>query len=78
MDFGPVKLESAMRKPTDKLWRHPIAGNDITAALQKAIDSGATTVYLPHGTYLLRATIHLRGKLRVLQGCRSILVVADP
>lgn len=74
MDFGPVKLDAATRKPTDKLWERPISGSDITSALQKAIDSGATTAYLPHGMYLIRETIHLRGKLRVLQGCGSILI----
>jgi len=74
MAFAPIELTDATRKPTDKLWGHPMSGFDISEALQKAIDSGATTVYLPHGSYLIRKSIHLRGKLKVLQGCGSILV----
>ncbi len=72
--FKPVKLDQATRLPSDRLWDKPIEGADITLSLQQAIDSGATTIYLPQGMWLVRKTIHLRGKLRVLQGCGSILI----
>jgi len=72
--FKPVKLDQASRLPSDRLWDKPIEGADITLSLQQAIDSGATTVYLPKGKWLVRKTIHLRGNLRVLQGCGSILI----
>ncbi len=75
MDFKPERLTKTTRKPTDLMWTKPIEGFDATLALQQAIDSGATTVYLPQGNYLIRSTIHLRGKLKVLQGCGSIIIV---
>lgn len=44
------------------------------AAVQKAIDSGATTVYFPAGMqYDLSGTIHVRGKVRRIIGCESEL-----
>ena len=40
---------------------------DCTEAFQKAIDSGAETVYVPAGYgYLITGTVHLRGKLKRL------------
>ncbi|MFM8360374.1 MAG: glycosyl hydrolase family 28-related protein [Verrucomicrobiota bacterium] len=44
---------------------------DDTAAIQKAIDSGATTVYLPHGEWMVRGTIEVRGKVRRILGCEA-------
>ncbi len=46
---------------------------DATEAIQKAIDSGKTTVYLPNGTYHINGTIVLRGKVRRLIGCEARL-----
>ncbi len=46
---------------------------DSSAAIQAAIDSGATTVYFPTGVYVVTKTLHLRGKLRVLEGFNSSL-----
>jgi hypothetical protein len=46
---------------------------DSTAAIQSAIDSGATTIYFPTGVYVVSQTIHLRGNLRVLEGMGSSL-----
>jgi hypothetical protein len=37
--------------------------SDNTAAIQAAIDSGHTTVYLPPGAYGLSGTIHIRGNV---------------
>ena len=41
---------------------------DDSEAIQKAIDSGATTVYFPFGTYHLTAPVIVRGKVRKLIG----------
>ena len=55
---------------------HNETGYDAAIALQQAIDSGKTTVYLPHGNYFLRSQVIVRGKVRVIQGCGS-MVTAD-
>ena len=41
---------------------------DDTSAIQKAIDSGKSTVYLPYGLYVVKDTIHIRGNVRRLLG----------
>lgn len=76
MKYNPIKLDATTRKPDDKLWDRPFEGHDATEALQQAIDSGATTVYLPYGSYLLRKPIILRKNIQVIQGCGSILMAA--
>jgi len=43
-------------------------GDDATDAVQKAIDSGATTVYFPKGQYLVDGTVHIRGKAERIIG----------
>ncbi|MFO0879331.1 MAG: glycosyl hydrolase family 28-related protein [Gemmataceae bacterium] len=49
---------------------------DDTAAFQRAIDSGATTVYTPvGGVYLLSESIRLRGKVQRVQGLFSTWAV---
>lgn len=50
-------------------------GQDDSAALQKAIDSGATTVYLPRGSWHLMAPVTLRGKVRRIIGCEADLSI---
>ena len=66
MKYNPPKVSIPQHpKPTE--------GYDATEALQKAVDTGADTVYLPHGNYYVRDTIRLPPTLRVLQGCGSIL-----
>ncbi len=68
--------------PWDALsnWRSPLAygglpndGIDDTAAIQAAIDSGATTVYLPNGTWNLNGTIYLRGNVRRFLGTEAFI-----
>lgn len=49
----------------------PTGRADSSAAIQAAIDSGATTVYFPTGVYTLSTTILVRGKVRMLEGFDS-------
>lgn len=46
-----------------------------TGAIQRAIDSGAGTLYFPKGKYPVTQTIHLRGGLRRILGMCSIIDV---
>lgn len=48
-------------------------GEDDTRGLQAAIDSGATTVYLPAGSYTVSAPLILRGAVKRLIGTRAII-----
>jgi len=41
---------------------------DSTEAVQKAIDSGAKTVYFPMGTFYVNGTVHIRGKVERIIG----------
>lgn len=50
-------------KPNDK--------KDDTAAIQKAIDAGKPTVYLPNGRYLMNETVYLRGEVKRFIGCEA-------
>lgn len=58
-------------------------GKDDSRALQAAIDSGATTVYLPRGTWNIDGKVILRGKVQRLLGTeahiggRGQIVIAD-
>jgi len=52
---------------------------DWSDAIQKAIDSGATTVYFPKTKrYRVDKTIHIRGKVSRLIGMRSVIEVNNP
>ncbi|WP_420596066.1 NPCBM/NEW2 domain-containing protein [Deinococcus sp.] len=48
---------------------------DDSDAIQKAIDSGKSTVYFPAGTYRLGKTVHIRGNVRHIIGIGAILDV---
>jgi hypothetical protein len=50
----------------------PTGERDSAAAIQKAVDSGASTVFLP-GSYNLRSTILLRGKVRRVVGLGGMI-----
>jgi hypothetical protein len=54
-------------------WVTPDASaDDDTEAIQKAIDSGAKTIYFKHKTeYRITDTIHIRGKIRRIVGMRG-------
>lgn len=50
---------------------------DSSAAFQKAIDSGATTVYLPRSGYWIGETVLIRGNVRRILGCQATVELAQ-
>ena len=50
----------------------PTGQHDSSAAIQKAMDSGATTVFLP-GLYALKTTVLIRGKVRRVVGVGGMI-----
>jgi len=67
--FGDVNLDNW--KSVAAFGADPTGQRDSSAAIQKAIDSGATTVYFPTGIYSAAHTILVRDKVRMLQGFDS-------
>jgi len=55
----------------------PNDGKDDTAAIQAAIDSGRTTVYLPVGTYSLQGTVFIRRNVRRIIGTEAVVQVPN-
>ncbi|MBY0313526.1 MAG: hypothetical protein K2W85_15785 [Phycisphaerales bacterium] len=51
---------------------------DDSAGIQAAIDSGATTIYFPAGSYNLAQGVVLRGNVRRVMGMESTLAAIDP
>jgi hypothetical protein len=49
----------------------PDDNNDDTAAIQKAVDSGKSTIYFPTGVYNISSTIRIRNNVRKLVGMES-------
>jgi hypothetical protein len=91
--FGPphgprnLPIKETPTVPWDELsdWVAPLkfglepgSDEDASEAIQQAIDSGATTVYLPRGRYRIGNTIAIRGNVRRIVGCKASLQVADP
>ncbi|MGA9390317.1 MAG: glycosyl hydrolase family 28-related protein [Candidatus Sulfotelmatobacter sp.] len=60
-------------KPVTAYGADPTGVADSSAAIQSAIDSGATTVYFPTGVYRVTRTILVAGKVRMLEGFNSSL-----
>ena len=56
----------------DRFGADPHGVADSSAAIQRAVDSGATTVFLP-GSYRLQSTIILRGAVRRLVGLDGMI-----
>jgi hypothetical protein len=52
----------------------PTGAHDSAAAVQAAIDSGATTVYFPAGRYILQSPVTVRGNVRMIEGFDSRVV----
>jgi hypothetical protein len=50
-------------------------GTDCTEAVQKAIDSGKSTLYFPHtrGKWIINGTVQVRGNVRRIIGAEAIL-----
>ncbi|MEM7626148.1 MAG: glycosyl hydrolase family 28-related protein [Planctomycetota bacterium] len=46
---------------------------DDTAAIQAAIDSGAKTVYLPNGEWVINGTVTVRGEVEQIVGTEALL-----
>ena len=72
----PVKETPEVPRDDPKTWANvddfgadPTGEADSAAAIQKAMDSGATTVFLP-GSYNLQSTVTIRGKVRRIVGTR--------
>jgi polygalacturonase len=55
----------------------PTGISDSTIAIQAAIDSGKSTVYLPLGSYKINATILVRNKVRRIIGTQSYVEVPN-
>jgi hypothetical protein len=51
---------------------------DDTIAIQKAIDSGKSTIYFPNGKYWISDTIHVRKNVKRITGVDSSLKVIQP
>lgn len=78
-----LAVEPTPEAPWDPLeqWASPLDfggvpddGQNDAEAIQRAIDSGATTVYLPNGTWNLYSPVEIRGRVRRLIGCEARVV----
>ena len=75
----PVKETPEVPRDDPKTWANvddfgadPTGKADSAAAIQKAMDSGATTVFVP-GSYNLRAAVIIRGKVRRVVGLGGMI-----
>lgn len=62
---APTTVAATIAGPSVSVQSHGALGNGIandTAAFQRALDSGATTVLIPDGTYMIDATVGLNVK----------------
>lgn len=50
---------------------------DDSKAIQAAIDSGKSTLYLPPGTWRIRQPVEVRGNIRRIIGCEARLAIDD-
>lgn len=75
----PVKETPEVPRDDPKTWADvndfgadPTGKDDSAAAIQKAMDSGATTIFLP-GNYALKSTVIIRGKVRRVVGTGGMI-----
>lgn len=82
----PLEIKDTPEIPWDpvKDWASPTHfgarpddDTDDSEAIQKAIDSGKTTIYFPAGAYKIGRTITIRGKARRLIGCEASVIPDD-
>lgn len=82
-----LPVEETPQAPWDDLsqWASPLKWGgkpddlaDDSEALQKAIDSGATTIYLPNGEWVLKTPVEVRGQVRRILGTEAKLSVSTP
>lgn len=78
-----LPIEETPEAPWDPLdqWVSPlkfggVPNDDVddSAAIQKAIDSGATTVYLPNGSWKVATPVEIRGAVRRVIGCEARVI----
>ncbi|MBP0000095.1 MAG: hypothetical protein J7641_14040 [Cyanobacteria bacterium SID2] len=68
--------EATWDDPDDTVTVAP-PGEDATAALQAAIDSGKSTLYLPRANYTISDTVEIRGNVRRIVGLGAAIVTAS-
>ena len=75
----PIKEPPEVPVDAPQTWAHvdtfgadPTGQHDSSAAIQKAMDSGAMTVFLP-GSYTLKTTVLIRGKVRRVVGVGGMI-----
>lgn len=75
----PAKETPEVPRDDPKTWANaidfgadPTGKADSAAAIQSAMDSGATTVFLP-GNYALKSTVFIRGKVRRVVGTGGMI-----
>ncbi|MCF7676276.1 MAG: glycoside hydrolase family 55 protein [Akkermansiaceae bacterium] len=75
----PVEDAPAIPREPPATWRLvDDSAEDDTAAIQTAIDSGATTVcFRSHGAYRISDTIRIRGAVRRIIGLREVTISGD-
>ena len=86
----PVALKLPVRETPDTVssskedWISPLAFGgkpsdtvDDSAAIQAAIDSGKSVLYLPNGTWNLASPVVVRGNIRRIIGCEARLELTD-
>ena len=77
----PIEQTPSIRYQNVKKWvsvtqfgADPTGQKDSTAAIQAAIDSGASTIYFPQGTYNISSTIHVRDNVQMITGLNSTMM----
>ncbi|MDB9527384.1 glycosyl hydrolase family 28-related protein [Oscillatoria sp. CS-180] len=77
----PIQATPIVPWDTVSEWVSPLAfggqpddSEDDTAAIQAAIDSGATTVYLPNGRWHISGVLEIRGNVRRFLGTEAWLI----
>ena len=80
----PVKETPSLPWDPTNEWANVLAfrtdagSRDISDVLQRAIDSGKTTIYFPRGDYVITKPVELRGLVRRVIGCEAVLQIRPP